>query len=308
MSTPSDSIRLRQKLSLSESLSGVKSTRSTRSQPPLSKRPSLANSASSMTGSQRNRLREHRAEAVFDQTTPYSTIRLIMTRASEAPNAPVAPHLFKQLMEYFGTDDEQMMTIIENQQRKPSTSTAGGSGIQQENNNPATPAATSSGTPLTAAALLHPQFHRSFSGTGASTPGSEAPIGDLTTRQLSNSEIMLYINTMLGNVPHRASEGITYLEELFGTKLVEGMDEGSEYGYVSDCEPCDIDSVEGDDSGKDRNNGSSGYTGGGCGSGVDGDGNGGSGGVDTGIREGVEKLRVSGGMRYIKEDNNYDAV
>ncbi|RVD88898.1 uncharacterized protein DFL_003062 [Arthrobotrys flagrans] len=116
MSTPSDSLRLRQKIIISESLSGVRSThsnRSTRSQSPLSNRPSLENStSSSTTGSQRNRLREYRAEAVFDRTTPYSTIRLIMSRAPEVPNAPAAPHLFHQLMEYCWTGLAGKQTTI----------------------------------------------------------------------------------------------------------------------------------------------------------------------------------------------------
>ncbi|KAK6523408.1 hypothetical protein TWF281_001390 [Arthrobotrys megalospora] len=272
------SFRLRQKVSITESLNGARSGRSSQ---PLSKRPSFANSASgSLTGSQRNRLRECRAEAVFEQTTPFSTIRLIMARASEAPNAPAPTHLFRQLMEYFGTDDDQMMSIIQNQPKSTATSVGGGGGggpIQQENSNPASVAAT--GGPA------RPPYPRSCSGT--STPGSE-PTGDLSTRQLSNAEIMVYINTMLGNFPRRRQtpEGIMSLEELFGTKLLDGLDDGgSEYGYVSDCEPCDIDSMCGDDNNIDR-----------------------GGRLAGGLEEGVEKLKVSGGMRLVEEDNDYDGV
>ncbi|KAF3311914.1 hypothetical protein TWF173_008000 [Orbilia oligospora] len=293
MSTPSDSLRLRQKLSITESLSGAHSIRSNRSnrsnhsQPPLSKRPSLANSmAGSMTGSQRNRLREHRAEAVFHQTTPSSTIRLIMSRASEAPNAPAAPHLFNQLMEYFGTDEDQIKSVIDNQQQSLATDSfggdtagdaAGGGMVQQENTTPGTPT-TRSGT----ASPFYPPHLRTTS--GASTPGSE-PIGDLSTRQLSNAEIMLYINTMLGTFPGRKRPGNpTELERMFiGKYFGEQEEEGSEYGYVSDCEPCDIDSLSGDDESNKKE------------------------GVGE-LKEGVDNLKISGPMREMKEDNDYDAV
>ncbi|KAF3269259.1 hypothetical protein TWF217_009350 [Orbilia oligospora] len=291
-STPSDSLRLRQKLSITESLSGAHSIRSNRSnrsnhsQLPLSKRPSLANSmAGSMTGSQRNRLREHRAEAVFHQTTPSSTIRLIMSRASEAPNAPAAPHLFNQLMEYFGTDEDHIKSVIGNQQQNLAADSVGGDTagaaaagmVQQENTTPGTPT-TRSGT----ASPFYPPHLRTTSGT--STPGSE-PIGDLSTRQLSNAEIMLYINTMLGTFPGRKRLGNpTELERMFiGNYFGEQEEEGSEYGYVSDCEPCDIDSLSGDDESNKKE--------------------------DVGeLKEGVDNLKISGPMREMKEDNDYDAV
>ncbi|KAK6513638.1 hypothetical protein TWF506_008076 [Arthrobotrys conoides] len=299
-STPSDSLRLRQKLSITESLSGARSIRSNRSnpsQPPLSKRPSLANSMTgsmrgSITGSQRNRLREYRAEAIFNQTTPSSTIRLIMSRASEAPNAPAAPHLFHQLMEYFGADEDQIKAVIDGQQQQNfATDSAGGDTVgvatgvvQQENSIPGTPTGPSS-----TAGVFYPAHLRTNS--GASTPGSE-PIGDLSTRQLSNAEIMLYINTMLGNFPGRRRPGnVKELEQMFVSKYFdEQQEEGSEYGYVSDCEPCDIDSLSGDDEASKKA---------------------GEGGAEDGVGElknGVEGLRISGAMREIKECTDYDAL
>ncbi|KAK6339914.1 hypothetical protein TWF718_009302 [Orbilia javanica] len=269
-------LRLRQQVSISESLSGVHSTRSTRSkrssnsQPPLSKRPSLANSASSSrAGSQRNSLREHRAEALL-QSTPYSTIRLIISRASEAPDAVAAPHLFRQVMEYFGADGDIVKSVIAGQQQQSDTSAALGIGdtsevttgmTQQENNNPITSGATL-GTGSPSYSSLFP------TASGTSTPGSEQT-GDISACPFSNSEILMYINIMLGSFPprRRTTGGVADLQKLFDPGFNDPLEDGSEYGYVSDCEPCDIDSLDGDDE---------------------------------------VRLKVSGAMRDIKEDNDYD--
>ncbi|KAK6499100.1 hypothetical protein TWF481_011670 [Arthrobotrys musiformis] len=321
--TPCGSLRLRQKMAICESLTGhssVRSNRSNHSQPPLSKRPSLAGSAASssrsMTGSQRNRLREYRAQAVFDQSTPYSTIRLIMSRAAEAPTAPAAPHLFRQLMEYFGTDDDEMLAIIDQQSNSSALSDAGaavdggvrlsagigagagGGKSQQENNNPSTsaPSTISSAT----SGPFYPKYLRTVSGT--STPASEA--GDLSVRQLSNAEIMLYINTMIGRFPRtcdkEAPGGIASLEALFGLNLIDGIDDDSDYGYVSDCEPCDIDSLSGEE---DTNNNTNILATATATGGIE------EGGISVNeLGDKVAKLTVSGPMRQLVEDDNYDFV
>ncbi|KAF3914678.1 hypothetical protein AA313_de0205268 [Arthrobotrys entomopaga] len=212
MSTPSGSLRLRQKASLSESLNGLKSGDSSK---PLSKRPSFASSASgSLTDSQRLRLRQSRAEAVFEQTTPFSTIRLMMARASKSPNDPAPAQLFRQVMDYFGTDDDQMMAMLQNQLQASHL---------QENSNPSDSSTTKDNS-------------SSQVNSGASTPAVE--LGP-KSRELSNAEIMVYISTMLGHLPRQTPEGVLKLEELFDTKFYDGDSDG--LGYVSDCEPCDFD-------------------------------------------------------------------
>ncbi|EPS37265.1 hypothetical protein H072_9031 [Dactylellina haptotyla CBS 200.50] len=215
-STPTGSLRIRQKRSISESLGGLKSGPSSR---PLSKRPSFASSASgSLQGSQRLRLRQSRAEAVFDQTTPFSTIRLMMARAAKSPNDPAPAHLFRQIMDYFGTDDDQMMAILQSQQRSQLQT--------QENNNPGNK--PGSDTNIQETSL-----------SGASTPSGNPNTNPSTPRELSNAEIMVYISTMLGHLPRQTPEGILSLEELFGAKFFEGDEDC--LGYVSDCEPCEDD-------------------------------------------------------------------
>ncbi|KAK6538343.1 hypothetical protein TWF694_011222 [Orbilia ellipsospora] len=212
MSTPSGSLRLRQKASLSESLNGLKSGTSSK---PLSKRPSFTSSASSsLTSSQRLRFNQPRAEAVFDQSTPFSTIRLMMARASKSPNDPAPAQLFRQVMDYFGTDDDHMMTMLQHQLQTSHL---------QENSNPSESSAIK-------------DMISSQTNSGTSTPA-----GDLgsKSRELSNAEIMLYISTMLGHLPRGTPEGVLKLEELFDTKFYDGDSDG--LGYVSDCEPCDID-------------------------------------------------------------------
>ncbi|RVD88899.1 uncharacterized protein DFL_003063 [Arthrobotrys flagrans] len=102
----------------------------------------------------------------------------------------------------------------------------------------------------------------------------------------------MYINTMLGTIP-LPRRAITDLEQSFGPKFLDGLEDSSEYECVSDCELCDVNSIDG---GNEENNKT--------GEGADGEVS-----KDVGeIRKGVEKRRVSRTMREVKEDNEYDAV
>ncbi|KAF3923207.1 hypothetical protein ABW20_dc0109992 [Dactylellina cionopaga] len=235
-STPTGSLRLRQKASLSESLNGLKSGLSSQ---PLSKKPSFASGTGSFTGSQRLHFRQSRAEAVFDQTTPFSTIRLMMSRAAASPNDPAPAHLFRQIMDYFGTDDDQMVSILQNQQQKSQ---------QQENRNGVgSPAGLDTDTILSG-------YSGTLTPTGDSTPSFSTP------RELSNAEIMVYIGTMLGHLPRNAPEGVLSLEQLFAPPLMDIDEDGLR--YVSDCEPCDDGgSVGGDENAGDYCGGNGDHTG-----------------------------------------------
>ncbi|EWC44875.1 hypothetical protein DRE_00934 [Drechslerella stenobrocha 248] len=223
-STPSGTLRLRQKASLSESLNSFHSGTSSQ---PLSKKPSFASLSGSLTGSQRLRLCESRAEAIFDQTTPFSTIRLMMARASECPEAPAPAHLFNQIMDYFGTDDDQIITLLQQQKLNSPV-----------NQNKIVP--TGPDTQLNIGEL-------SRAGSGASTPNKELPPTPVLPTQLSNAEIMVYINTMLGNL-----DG-----SLLGIRRGSVGDREDDLGYVSDYGPCsDTGSAPGDKpSGGGSNNG-----------------------------------------------------
>ncbi|KAF3904689.1 hypothetical protein ABW21_db0208851 [Orbilia brochopaga] len=208
--SPADSMRLYKKASF-ESLSGANLTTS----PLLSKKPSF----NSLTSSQRSRLRESRAEAVFDQTTPFSTIRLMLARAAESgPDAPVPGHLYRQILEYFNTeDDDQMVALLEQSQKQHARPKL----HSLENENQHDPSAVIDMDIMN----LNSGDDNSVA-SGACTPATNTK----APKQLSNAEIMVYLSTMLGDVENLIPDGV------FDDTL-----------YVSDCEPCSDNSSLVDD-------------------------------------------------------------
>ncbi|KAF3933994.1 hypothetical protein ABW19_dt0209754 [Dactylella cylindrospora] len=255
MSTPAGSLRLRQRPSLTESLNAANNNVTGLKSPSLSKRASVNSSlrsiSGSLTGSQRHRLRENRAEALFDQITPFTTIRLMMSRAaSDAPNAPAPQHLYKKVMDYFGTGEEEIAGVLKQQKEAQ---------IKKWQENQPTMAAEAEGVvPILGPVGLMSGISSGISsgvGSGVSTPPSEilaSAIG--RPSQLSNSELMIYINTMLGKLPRGAPEGMEDwgIEELAnmekdGFSIYDLMDE-DKIGYVSDYGVCtDGSSVGGAD-------------------------------------------------------------
>ncbi|KAJ6258721.1 hypothetical protein Dda_6772 [Drechslerella dactyloides] len=209
------------KTSLSESFKGANITGAS---PTLAEKHTFASLTGSLTDSQRAHLREARAEEIFDQNTPFSTIRLMLARAAECPDAPTPTHLFQQILDYFGSDDDQMLALLQSQKLKQQRPK-----LHSRENDLSDPSVVSKSSI---------DINRTIASEGKSlasgtcTPSSGEP-------QLSNAEIMVYLSTMFGDIK-------SLVPGMDGTP--NGLRDDESLGYVSDCEPCDYESsVDGSD-------------------------------------------------------------